>query len=103
MRDGAALNLVKAWNTGHSGGVCTLHANSAPLGLMQLESYISEASDTSQEITIVNTIDLVIDIQRVDVKRKVMQIIELKGCKINGEIYMKGDSKADKYIYERII
>ena len=103
VRDGAALNLVKAWNTGHSGGVCTLHANSAPLGLIQLESYISEASNTSQEITIVNTIDLVIDIQRVGVKRKVMQIIELKGCKINGEIYMKGDNKADKYIYERVI
>lgn len=103
VRDGVALNLIKAWNTGHSGGLCTLHADSASLGLMQLESYISEATSASQEIAIVNTIDLVIDIQRHGPKREVKKIIELKGCKVNGMTYLKGDSTADKYIYNDIV
>mgnify|MGYP003289490611 CR=1 FL=1 len=29
VRDGAAYDLLKAWNTGHPGGVSTTHANSA--------------------------------------------------------------------------
>lgn len=103
VRDGAALNVIKAWNTGHSGGVCTLHADDAYLGLMQLESYISEASNSPQERTIVNTIDLVIDIQRKGPVRKVNEIIQLKGCKINGITYIKGDRTTDKYICEEII
>lgn len=49
IRDGAALNLIKAWNTGHPGGICTLHANSALEGLEQLESYISEVSIQEQK------------------------------------------------------
>lgn len=103
VRDGVALNLIKAWNTGHSGGLCTLHADSASLGLMQLESYISEATAARQEIAIVNTIDLVIDIQRTGPKREVRKIIELKGCKVDGITYLKGDSTADKYIYNDVI
>lgn len=27
VRDGAALTLLKAWNTGHRGGVTTIHSN----------------------------------------------------------------------------
>lgn len=27
LRDGAALELLKAWNTGHPGGIATIHAN----------------------------------------------------------------------------
>lgn len=29
VRDGAALTLLKAWNTGHPGGVTTVHSNTA--------------------------------------------------------------------------
>ena len=29
VRDGSALDLLKAWNTGHPGGLATIHANSA--------------------------------------------------------------------------
>ncbi len=102
VRDGAALNVIKAWNTGHSGGVCTLHADNAYLGLMQLESYISEVSDSPQEVTIVNTIDLVIDIQRKGPVRKIEGIIKLTGCKVNGVTYKKGDNSTNKYICENI-
>lgn len=103
VRDGAALNVIKAWNTGHSGGLCTLHADSAELALMQLESYISEVSEKPQEMTIVNTIDYIIDIQRVGAKRKIQGIVEVKGYRgSNGEIYYKGDKNTSKYIVENI-
>ena len=44
VRDGAALDLLKAWNTGHPGGICTVHANDAYSGLVRLEQLISEVS-----------------------------------------------------------
>ena len=37
LRDGAALDLLKAWNTGHPGGVATLHANGPRDALHRLE------------------------------------------------------------------
>ncbi|WP_444822918.1 ATPase, T2SS/T4P/T4SS family, partial [Vibrio parahaemolyticus] len=44
VRGGEALDLLKAWNTGHPGGVATIHANSAALGLERLEQCIEEVS-----------------------------------------------------------
>lgn len=37
VRDGAALDMLEAWNTGHPGGLCTLHANSATDALNRIE------------------------------------------------------------------
>ncbi|MCB0202962.1 MAG: P-type conjugative transfer ATPase TrbB, partial [Anaerolineae bacterium] len=37
VRDGAALTLLKAWNTGHPGGITTIHANTAHSALRRLE------------------------------------------------------------------
>ncbi|WP_037469880.1 ATPase, T2SS/T4P/T4SS family, partial [Sinorhizobium fredii] len=36
VRDGAALTLLKAWNTGHPGGVATIHSNTAMSALRRL-------------------------------------------------------------------
>lgn len=43
VRDGAALDLLKAWNTGHPGGVATVHASSAAGALTRLEQLTAEA------------------------------------------------------------
>ncbi|TIS32436.1 MAG: P-type conjugative transfer ATPase TrbB, partial [Mesorhizobium sp.] len=42
VRDGAALTLLKAWNTGHPGGVTTIHSNSAMSALRRLEQLTAE-------------------------------------------------------------
>lgn len=42
VRDGAAYAMLKAWNTGHEGGCCTVHANSAEQGLDRIESLCYE-------------------------------------------------------------
>jgi hypothetical protein len=41
---GEVLSLLKAWNTGHPGGVCTVHANDARGGLRRIEQLIAEVS-----------------------------------------------------------
>lgn len=38
VRDGAALTLLKAWNTGHPGGVTTIHSNTAMSALRLLNN-----------------------------------------------------------------
>jgi type IV secretion system protein VirB11 len=48
VRGGEALALLKAWNTGHPGGVCTVHANHARAGLQRIEQLIAEVSRTSR-------------------------------------------------------
>ncbi|MGD9153312.1 MAG: P-type conjugative transfer ATPase TrbB [Gammaproteobacteria bacterium] len=43
VRDGAALELLKAWNTGHPGGICTIHSNSLKSTLSRIEDLVQEA------------------------------------------------------------
>lgn len=44
VRDGLALDLLKAWNAGHPGGLATIHAHSAAEGLRRLEDLIDEVT-----------------------------------------------------------
>ena len=32
--------MLKAWNTGHEGGACTVHANSAEQGLTRINRWL---------------------------------------------------------------
>ena len=43
VRGPEALDLIKAWNTGHPGGLGTIHANGAADALQRLEDLIGEA------------------------------------------------------------
>jgi len=66
VRDGAALSLLKAWNTGHPGGVCTIHANDAEAGLTRLEQLVAEASQTPMQPVIAEAVDLIVSIAKAD-------------------------------------
>lgn len=41
VRGPEALDLLMAWNTGHEGGIATLHANNAAAGLARLATLVS--------------------------------------------------------------
>lgn len=84
VRDSAALALLKAWNTGHPGGVSTVHANSAYDGLLRLEQLIQEALPSPQQVLIGEAVDLIIYIERLNFGRKVKEMAEVTGYK-NGE------------------
>lgn len=85
VRDGAALDLLKAWNTGHPGGLCTLHANSVESTPYRLEDLIQEVVVTVPRNLILQAVDLVVYIER-DKKgqRKVKAIASLKDYVDNG-------------------
>lgn len=60
VRDGAALSLLKAWNTGHPGGISTIHANDAAAGLIRLNSLCAEATQAPQQRLIAEAVNLVV-------------------------------------------
>lgn len=74
VRGREALDLLKAWNTGHPGGVCTVHANSCTGGLIRLQQLIAEAVTSPMDDLIKEAIDLVIFIKRTKQGRKIDDI-----------------------------
>ena len=77
VRDGAALTLLKAWNTGHPGGIATIHANSARSALQRLEQLTAEASQQPMQAVIGDAVDLIIFIERVPKGRRVTEILHV--------------------------
>jgi type IV secretion system protein VirB11 len=68
VRGGEALDLLKSWNTGHPGGLATLHANSCYGGLIRLEQLIGEVSVTPMPALIGEAVDLLVFIERANNK-----------------------------------
>lgn len=64
VRDGAALALLKAWNTGHPGGLATLHANNPAAAITRLDQLCQEAGVPSQIALVHEAVDVVIQIAR---------------------------------------
>jgi type IV secretion system protein VirB11 len=64
VRDGAALELLKAWNTGHPGGVATLHANDTAGMLDRLCQLIQEAVPVAQRELVAEAVNLCVHIRR---------------------------------------
>ena len=77
VRDGAALTMLKAWNTGHPGGVATIHANSARSALRRLEQLTAEVSHQPMQAVIGDAVDLVISIERTAKGRRVHEILHV--------------------------
>ncbi len=79
MRDGAAaLETLKAWNTGHPGGLSTIHANSAPEVLNRLEDLIAEVSVQPPRRSIGQAIDLIAHIQRTPDGRRLQALVDVR-------------------------
>ena len=79
VRDGAALTLLKAWNTGHPGGVTTVHSNTAMSALRRLEQLTAEVSQQPMQAVIGEAVDLVISIERAGRGRRVREVINVEG------------------------
>ena len=79
VRDGSALDLLKAWNTGHPGGVATVHAGSSAAGLLRLEQLIAEATPVPIPALIAEAVDMICFIERAPGGRRVSDIVTVKG------------------------
>lgn len=64
VRDGAALEMIKLWNTGHPGGIATLHANSPLDALYRLEDLIGEVTERVPRRQIGAAVNVIVEIRR---------------------------------------
>jgi type IV secretion system protein VirB11 len=79
VRGGEALGLLKAWNTGHPGGLSTLHANGTREGLIRLEQLIQEAISFVPKSLIASAVDVVVCIRREGTGRIVESVASVEG------------------------
>jgi type IV secretion system protein VirB11 len=84
VRGAEALDLVKAWGTGHPGGVGTLHAGTALGALLRLEQLIQEAVVTVPRGLIAETIDLIAVLQGRGRQRRLADLARLEGLSPDG-------------------
>lgn len=85
VRGSEALDMLKAWNTGHPGGIATVHANSARAALYRLEQLIQEAVVTVPRRLIAEAIDLVVFISGRGLSRRIETIAEMQGLDSSGD------------------
>ena len=79
VRDGAALDLLKAWGTGHPGGVATVHANGARETLTRLEQLVQEAVVTVPRQLIADAVNLIVFLEWVPGGRRVTALADVAG------------------------
>ena len=85
VRGAEALDLLKAWGTGHPGGVGTLHAGSAIGALRRLEQLIQEAVVTVPRALIAETIDLIAVLAGRGSARRLAELAVVKGLGPTGD------------------
>ena len=81
VRGPEALDLLMSWNTGHEGGIATMHANNSEAGLTRLSTLVSMHSDAPRDIDslIGEAVDVVVHIARTAKGRMVKEILEVFG------------------------
>ncbi len=79
VRGAEALDLIKAWGTGHPGGVGTIHAGSAIGALRRLEQLIQEAVITVPRALIAETINLVAVLDGRGSARRLTELASVNG------------------------
>jgi len=79
VRGAEALDLLKAWNTGHPGGITTLHANSAYGALQRLEQLTLEATSRAPFGLIAEAVDVVVFMSRAGGQRRIEEALRVSG------------------------
>jgi len=81
VRGAEALDMLKAWNTGHPGGLTTVHANSASAALTRLEQLIGETARRVPRALIADAIDVIVFISGRGHERRVETISSVDGVR----------------------
>lgn len=85
VRGSEALDLLKAWGTGHPGGIGTLHAGSGMGALRRLEQLIQEAVVTVPRALIADTIGLVAVLAGRGAARRLTELVQVEGLGPDGD------------------
>jgi type IV secretion system protein TrbB len=85
VRGAEALDMLKAWNTGHPGGLTTVHANSARGALYRIEQLVQEAVITVPRRLIAEAIDVLVFVEGRGASRKVTEVARVEGLTLDGD------------------
>nr|WP_299405184.1 P-type conjugative transfer ATPase TrbB [uncultured Roseobacter sp.] len=85
VRGPEALDLLKAWGTGHPGGIGTIHAGSAIGALRRLEQLIQEAVVTVPRALIADTIDVLAILKGRGSNRRLAELARVTGLTPDGD------------------
>jgi type IV secretion system protein VirB11 len=84
VRGPEALDMLKAWNTGHPGGITTVHANGAMAALYRIEQLVQEAVVTVPRRLIAEAIDIIVFIAGRGTARRIETIARVAGLDPDG-------------------
>jgi len=85
VRGAEALDLLKAWGTGHPGGIGTIHAGTALGTLRRLEQLIQEAVVTVPRALIAETIDVIAVLSGRGADRRLTELARVEGLTPDGD------------------
>lgn len=85
VRGSEALDMLKAWNTGHPGGIATVHANSVHAALYRIEQLVQESVAVIPRRMIADAIDMIVFIAGRGSSRRIKAIAEVTGLDANGD------------------
>jgi type IV secretion system protein TrbB len=85
VRGAEALDLLKAWGTGHPGGIGTIHAGTALGALRRLEQLIQEAVVTVPRALIAETINVVAVLSGRGATRRLAELASVTGLGMSGD------------------
>ncbi|MDR1921434.1 MAG: Flp pilus assembly complex ATPase component TadA, partial [Candidatus Adiutrix sp.] len=88
-RGGPAMTLTNSWNTGHEGGVATVHANSAPEAMSRLEELITMDGFVPVKSALARAVNYVVFMRKERGVRRVTEIVEIGY-----------DSKNNEYVFD---
>ena len=91
VRGPEALDMLKVWNTGHPGGIATIHANSAAAALTRVEQLCQEAVITVPRQLIAEAIDIVVFIAGRGIDRRVATVARVAGLAPETGAYVLAD------------
>jgi type IV secretion system protein TrbB len=85
VRGAEALDLLKAWGTGHPGGIGTIHAGSALGALRRLEQLVQEAVVTVPRALIAETINVIAVLAGRGSARRLIELTAVQGLNPVGD------------------
>lgn len=77
-RDRAGLEMLKAWDTGHRGGITTVHATNAHRVFDRFAQFCEEAGTTPQWRLMRSALDLICHMEMTPNGRRMTEILEVK-------------------------
>jgi pilus assembly protein CpaF len=83
IRDAEAFDLLQLLNTGHSGTISTVHANSAPQGISRFTACVLQSGVDipyrAIKVNIADSLDVIVQMERRPGTRFVSELLEING------------------------